>query len=57
VGRAICQADRVPAPLEGSSGAVSATAIRRALSEGQMEIVAQLLGRPFALRGPVVRGN
>jgi riboflavin kinase / FMN adenylyltransferase len=47
----------LPAPLEGTSGAVSSTAIRRALSEGDMELVARLLGRPFAIRGPVVRGN
>ncbi|HZP57774.1 MAG TPA: bifunctional riboflavin kinase/FAD synthetase [Dehalococcoidia bacterium] len=47
----------LPEPLAGTSGAVSATAIRRALAEGDMELVAQLLGRPFALRGPVVRGH
>ena len=47
----------LPAPLEGSDGAVSATAIRRALAEGEMELVAALLGRPFGLRGPVVRGH
>jgi riboflavin kinase/FMN adenylyltransferase len=46
----------LPAPLEGTSGAVSATAIRKALSEGEMELVASLLGRPFSVRGPVVRG-
>jgi riboflavin kinase/FMN adenylyltransferase len=46
----------LPAPLEGTSGAVSATAIRKALSEGQMQLVAQLLGRSFSIRGPVVRG-
>jgi len=46
----------LPAPLEGTSGAVSATAIRKALSEGEMEHVASLLGRPFSIRGPVVRG-
>jgi riboflavin kinase/FMN adenylyltransferase len=47
----------LPAPLEGTSGAVSSTAIRRALAEGDMELVARLLGRPYAIRGPVVRGN
>lgn len=46
----------LPMPLQGTSGAVSATAIRKALSEGQMELVGQLLGRPFSIRGPVVRG-
>lgn len=46
----------LPAPLEGTSGAVSATAIRNALAAGEMELVASLLGRPFSIRGPVVRG-
>ena len=46
----------LPQPLEGTSGAVSATAIRRALTEGDMAVVQQLLGRPFSIRGPVVRG-
>ena len=30
--------------------------IREALAQGDMEAVMRLLGRPFALRGPVVRG-
>jgi riboflavin kinase/FMN adenylyltransferase len=46
----------LPAPLEGTSGAVSATAIRSALAAGEMESVERLLGRPFSIRGPVVRG-
>ena len=45
------------APLTGGGGRVSATAIRKALAEGEMEVVQRLLGRPFALRGPVVRGQ
>jgi riboflavin kinase/FMN adenylyltransferase len=47
----------LPAALEGTSGAVSSTSIRRALAAGEMELVARLLGRPYAIRGPVVRGN
>jgi riboflavin kinase/FMN adenylyltransferase len=47
----------LPQPLAGSSGAVSATAVRTALADGDMELVARLLGRPYAVRGPVVRGN
>ncbi|MEX0785335.1 MAG: bifunctional riboflavin kinase/FAD synthetase [Dehalococcoidia bacterium] len=35
---------------------VGSGAVRAALSEGNMESVAQLLGRPFAVRGPIVRG-
>jgi len=45
------------APLTGVGGRVSATAIRKALAEGEMEVTQRLLGRPFALRGPVVRGQ
>ncbi|HEY8172300.1 MAG TPA: riboflavin biosynthesis protein RibF [Dehalococcoidia bacterium] len=47
----------LPQPLEGTSGAVSATAVRRALAEGEMGVVERLLGRPYAVRGPVVRGH
>ncbi len=49
--------DTLPRPLEGTSGAVSSTSIRRALTDGDMELAARLLGRPFAVRGPVVRGK
>jgi len=46
----------LPERVEGGDGAVSATAIREALAEGDMERAAALLGRPYALRGPIVRG-
>lgn len=36
---------------------ISSTRIREALADGQMEEVQALLGRPFSLRGPVVRGD
>lgn len=49
--------ETLPLPLAGTSGAVSSTSIRRALADGDMETAARLLGRPFAVRGPVVRGN
>jgi riboflavin kinase/FMN adenylyltransferase len=45
------------APLDGANGRVSATAVRNAIAEGDMEAAARLLGRPFSLRGPVVRGH
>ncbi len=35
---------------------VGSSALRQALAEGDMEEVARLLGRPYRLRGPVVRG-
>ena len=43
--------------LDGGTGRVSATAIRKALTDGEMEAAGALLGRPYALRGPVVRGH
>ncbi len=43
--------------LAESSEKVGSSAIRQALSLGQMERVAQLLGRPYSLRGPVVPGE
>ncbi|MBF6600731.1 MAG: bifunctional riboflavin kinase/FAD synthetase [Dehalococcoidia bacterium] len=45
------------APLAAREGRVSATAVRRALVDGEMELARDLLGRPFAVRGPVVRGH
>jgi riboflavin kinase/FMN adenylyltransferase len=44
-------------PLLAASGEkVGSTAVRHALERGDMETVASLLGRPFSLRGPVVKG-
>ena len=36
---------------------ISSTRIRAALAAGEMEEVQALLGRPFSLRGPVLRGD
>jgi riboflavin kinase/FMN adenylyltransferase len=45
-------------PLLSEAGAkVGSGAVRDALARGDMELVTELLGRPFALRGPVVRGE
>jgi riboflavin kinase/FMN adenylyltransferase len=44
------------APLQDDGEVVSSTAVRNALAAGDMETVAALMGRPFSLRGPVVRG-
>jgi riboflavin kinase/FMN adenylyltransferase len=44
-------------PLLAASGEkVGSTVVRHALERGDMETVASLLGRPFALRGPVIKG-
>jgi len=42
--------------LSEDDAKVGSGAVRDALAVGEMETVTQLLGRPFALRGPVVRG-
>ena len=48
----------IPVPLfEDNSGYFSSTRIREALYEGKMEMVNDLLGRPYALRGPVLHGD
>jgi len=48
----------MPAPLTaGQEAAVSATAIRRALQEGDLASVSRQLGRYYSIRGPVVAGE
>jgi riboflavin kinase/FMN adenylyltransferase len=43
--------------LESDADRVSSTRVRNALAAGEMERVTSLLGRPFSLRGPVLRGH
>jgi riboflavin kinase/FMN adenylyltransferase len=43
-------------PLVEGGQVVSSSAIRVALEDGDLENVGNLLGRPFSLHGPVVRG-
>lgn len=46
------------APLLAEDGEkVGSSSVRQALSDGDVERVARLLGRPFSLRGPVVSGD
>jgi riboflavin kinase / FMN adenylyltransferase len=42
---------------DGVDESISSTAIRRALAGGQVELAAELLGRPFEARGVVVVGD
>ena len=42
---------------DGVDEPVSSTAIRRALAGGSVEVAQRLLGRPFEVRGPVVKGD
>jgi riboflavin kinase/FMN adenylyltransferase len=50
-----------PLPLvhrsDGIDEPVSSTAIRRAMAGGQVELAAEMLGRPFEARGRVVTGD
>jgi riboflavin kinase / FMN adenylyltransferase len=50
------EVDVLQAPL-AAGAPVSATAIRKALAEGDLESVTRQLGRWYSLRGPVVRGD
>jgi riboflavin kinase/FMN adenylyltransferase len=42
--------------LRSGEAKIGSAAVRAALASGDVEEVARLLGRPFSLRGPVVRG-
>jgi len=53
--------DVLPVPLiaraDGVEEPVSSTAVRRALAGGEVDIAAHLLGRPYEVRGIVVRSR
>lgn len=42
---------------DGSGDKFSSTAVREALRDGRPEVAAEILGRPFAIEGPVQRGR
>ena len=46
----------VPA-LSDASGVISSTEIRKLIEVGNVEEAEQLLGRPYSLHGPVIRGD
>ncbi len=48
---------RVVSPVEGKGEIVSSSRIREALREGKPELAAELLTRPFAIRGIVEHGD
>jgi riboflavin kinase/FMN adenylyltransferase len=56
IGREMGFAVEEVALLTVSDEKVGSSATRLALARGDMEAVASLLGRPFDLRGPIVRG-
>lgn len=45
------------APIHIGSEVVSSTRVRGALRDGKLGLVAELLGRPYSIVGPVVRGD
>jgi riboflavin kinase/FMN adenylyltransferase len=45
------------APIHIGAEIVSSTRVRSALRDGKLSLVAELLGRPYSLAGPVVRGD
>ncbi|MEY4689954.1 MAG: hypothetical protein RIT19_279 [Verrucomicrobiota bacterium] len=45
------------APIHIGSEVVSSTRVRSALRDGKLGLVAELLGRPYSIVGPVVRGD
>lgn len=47
----------VASMLDEGGEKVGSTAVRQALAGGDVSRVAQLLGRPFSLRGPVIEGD
>ena len=50
------EVESVPA-LSDESGVISSTEIRKLVSTGDLAAAAALLGRPYALHGPVIRGD
>jgi riboflavin kinase/FMN adenylyltransferase len=48
---------RIVSPVEGSGAIVSSSRIREALREGDPQLAAKLLTRPFAIRGIVEHGD
>jgi riboflavin kinase/FMN adenylyltransferase len=55
--RAGFEVEVLPEALAASERPIHATQIREALQEGNLELVAQQLGRPYSIRGPVVHGE
>jgi riboflavin kinase / FMN adenylyltransferase len=50
-------AAEVVMPVVDGGVTVSSTRLRRALAEGEMELVCRILGRPYTVKGTVVHGD
>ena len=48
---------KIAADRDGDLSAVSSTAVRRALEEGNAALAAKLLGHPYMVLGPVIHGQ
>ena len=57
IGRELGYSVEVVPALSDASGVISSTEIRKLVSVGNVSEAAQLMGHPFSLRGPVIRGD
>lgn len=57
LGRELDYAVQIVEAVGDESGVISSTEIRKLVSVGNVEAAANLLGRPYALSGPVVHGD
>jgi riboflavin kinase/FMN adenylyltransferase len=57
LGRELGYITHAAAPIHVGAERVSSTRIRTTLREGRLAVVAELLGRPYALSGPVMHGR
>jgi len=57
IGKELGYSVEVVSALSGESGVISSTEIRKLVSVGNVTEAARLLGHPYSLRGPVIRGD
>ena len=57
IGRELGYTVEVVSALSDESGVISSTEIRKLVSAGSVAEAARLLGHPYSLRGPVIRGD
>ena len=57
IGKELGYSVEVVAALSDESGVISSTEIRKLISVGNVNEAKQLMGHPYSLRGPVIRGD
>jgi riboflavin kinase/FMN adenylyltransferase len=57
IGKELGYSVEVISALSDESGVISSTEIRKLVSVGNITEAAQLMGHPYSLRGPVIRGD